>query len=193
MYVFKTPQKQRALAPCRAHKRGNSPRSHIQDAVVFPRGFTVSPPFCFDTPLWCLHAFNQPRDSQECIVGCIYTAVAPLSTHIRLHSAPGGGEVPQEGKKRKTRSRTEITSFKPGVKVGSGVHSLSRKTLSGLTEAAEKLTLSGKVDLCKDHRDVIIQSRLSQHTYLQSQQSHILNLRALNEILSLHKKVQLQH
>lgn len=73
---------QRAPAPCRARKGGNHPRSHIQDAAVFPRGFTVAPPFCFDTPLWCLHAFNQPRDSQECIVGCIYTAVAPsINTH----------------------------------------------------------------------------------------------------------------
>lgn len=44
------------------------------------------PSFCFETFLWCLHAFNRPQDLQECFVGSVYSVVPPLSIHICLHS-----------------------------------------------------------------------------------------------------------
>lgn len=65
-------------------------------------------------------------------------------------------------------------------------------------EAVEKLTFSGKTGLCKGQRLTSDRSgrdhsEQAESAHLQSRQSYILSLRALNEILSLHKKVQLQH
>lgn len=64
------------------------------NALLASRGFRFflpfPHPFVLKLLLWCLHGFNQPRDLQECIVGCIYTPASTLSIHIRLRSALRG-------------------------------------------------------------------------------------------------------
>ncbi len=134
----------RALTLKQTHRGKLAPQTHLRFQIL-P---SLPPALCFETPLRCLHGFNQPQDSQGCIVGCIYTAVSPPSIHIRLHSALRGGEVLQKGMKRKTRSDMEITVFQYGLMLGHESTPFPReafcKTLSGFTEPVRKLTCSGE-------------------------------------------------
>lgn len=87
--------------------------------LLSSRGVLQSPlPFVL-TLLYGVYTLLISREIRRSALWAVFTLQSPpLSTHIRLHSAPGGGEVPQEGIKRKTRSRTEIRSFQQGLKSG---------------------------------------------------------------------------
>lgn len=103
---------QRALAPLT--------KVEIIHAVTFRTllsscGVLQSPlPFVL-TLLYGVYTLLISHEIRRSALWAVFTLQSPLYQHILR---PGGGEVPQEGIKRKMRSRTEIRSFQQGLKSG---------------------------------------------------------------------------